>query len=126
MIRMKHYLLILFVLSFSANLFSQRDTVNYSVSSSRNELIKSELNSNVNIFPVPVRDNNFTIKSDKEISAIKITNIIGQDIFRVKYSTPQFISKIVLDNPRRGMYLVVILFSDDTRVVKKVMIEGDN
>ena len=83
-------------------------------------------NSNVSIYPVPVRDNNFTIKSDKEISAIKITNIIGQDIFRVKYSTPQLISKIVLDNPRRGMYLVVILFSDDTRVVKKVMIEGSD
>jgi hypothetical protein len=122
---MKHFLLLFFVLSLSLNLFSQRDTINYSVTSSRNELIKDG-NSNVSIYPVPVRDNNFTIKSDKEISAIKITNIIGQDIFRVRYSTPQLISKIVLDNPRRGMYLVVILFSDDTRVVKKVMIEGSD
>jgi hypothetical protein len=88
--------------------------------------MKDELNVNVSIYPVPVRDNYFTIKSDKEISAIKITNIIGQDIFRVKYSTPLLLTKIVLDNPRRGMYLVVILFRDDTRVVKKVMIEGTN
>jgi hypothetical protein len=123
---MKHILLILFVLSLSNNLFSQRDSVNYSVLSSRKELLKDEINVNVSIYPVPVRENNFTIKSDKEISSIKITNIIGQDIFRVKYNTPQLISKIVLDNPRRGMYLVVILFSDDTRVVKKVMVEGIN
>jgi hypothetical protein len=123
---MKHILLILFVLSLSNSLFSQRDSINYSVLSSRKELLKDELNVNVSIYPVPVRENNFTIKSDKEISSIKITNIIGQDIFRAKYNTPQLISKIVLDNPRRGMYLVVILFSDDTRVVKKVMVEGIN
>ena len=123
---MKHILLILFVLSLSNSLFSQRDSVNYSVLSSRKELLKDEINVNVSIYPVPVRENNFTIKSDKEISSIKITNIIGQDIFRAKYNTPQLISKIVLDNPRRGMYLVVILFSDDTRVVKKVMVEGIN
>ena len=121
---MKHYLLILLVLLFSLNLFSQSDTVNLPVPSAQKELIRDASNVNVSIFPVPVRDNNFTIKSDKEISAIKITNIIGQDIFRIKYNTPQLFSKIVLDNPRRGIYLVVILFSDDTRVVKKVMIEG--
>lgn len=121
---MKHTLLIFIVLSLSLNLFSQRDSVNYSILSSRKGSIKDELNVNVSLYPVPVRENNFTIKSDKEISSIKITNIIGQDIFSVKYNTPQLISKIVLDNPRRGMYLVVILFSDDTRVVKKVMVEG--
>jgi hypothetical protein len=123
---MKHTLLIFIVLSLSLNLFSQRDSVNYSILSSRKGSIKDELNVNVSLYPVPIRENNFTIKSDKEISSIKITNIIGQNIFSVKYNTPQLISKIVLDNPRRGMYLVVILFSDDTRVVKKVMVEGTN
>jgi hypothetical protein len=121
---MKHYLLILFILSFPLNLFSQSDTVNLSVSSAQKELVRDVSAVNVSIYPVPVRENNFTIKSDKEISAIKITNIIGQDIFRIKYNTPQLLSKIVLDNPTRGMYLVVILFSDNTRIVKKVMIEG--
>ena len=125
-VRMKHFLLILFIFSFSLNLFSQRDSTNYYISSSRNELIKDELNIIVSIYPVPVRENNFTIRSNKEISSIKITNIIGQDIFMVKYDTPQLLSKIVLDNPRRGMYLVVILFSDDTRIVKKIMVEGTN
>jgi hypothetical protein len=124
--RMKHFIIIFLVLTFSLNLYSQRDTVNLSVSSGQKELIRDALNVNVSIYPVPVRDNNFTVKSDKEISVIKVTNIIGQDIFRVQYSTPQLLSKIVLDNPRRGMYLVVILFSDNTRVVKKVMIEGTN
>ena len=123
---MKHNLLFLIVLSFSLNIFSQSDTVNLASSSAQKESQKDAFNVNVSIYPVPVRDNVFTIKSDKEISSIKITNIIGQDIYRVKYSTPQLQSKIVLENPRRGMYLVVIFFIDETRIVKKVMIEGTN
>jgi hypothetical protein len=121
---MKHILLILFISAIPINLFSQRDTVKFTVSSAQKELLRTISDINVSIYPVPVRENSFTIKSDKEISSIKITNVIGQDIFRIKYGTPQFLSKIILENPRRGMYMVVILFSDNTRIVKKVMIEG--
>jgi hypothetical protein len=31
--------------------------------------------------------------------------------------------KILLDNPKRGMYLVTIVFNDGKRVVKKIMVE---
>jgi hypothetical protein len=126
MMRMKHFLLILLILSFPANLFPQKDSVKVFTSSAQKNFVREATDVNVTIYPVPVRDNNFTIRSDKEISSIKITNIIGQDIFTVKYNYPQLISKILLENPRRGMYLVVILFSDNTRVVKKVMIEAAN
>lgn len=121
---MKHFLLILIISIFPINLFSQRDSVNIASSSASKEYFKEVSDVNISIYPVPVRDNTFNIRSDKEISSIKITNIIGQDIFRIKYSTPQFLSKVILDNPRRGMYMVVILFSDNTRIVRKVMIEG--
>jgi hypothetical protein len=121
---MKQVLLVFIFFSISLNLFSQRDSVGVVAFSRQKESVRDITGANISIYPVPVRENNFTIKSDKEISAIKITNIIGQDIFRVKYTTPQLLSKIILDNPSRGVYLVVILFSDQTRVVKKVMIEG--
>jgi hypothetical protein len=121
---MKQYLLLIFLLFPLLSAQAQVDTVNYAIGSTQKGSQINPAETNINIYPVPVRDNSFTIKSDREISAIKITNIIGQDIFRVKYSSPQFISKIVLENPRRGMYLVAIVFSDDTRVVKKIMVEG--
>jgi hypothetical protein len=122
--RMKHILLIFFILILPISLFSQRDTVSFPLLTDQKELLRDAIDINVSIYPVPVRENTFTIKSDKEISSIKITNIIGQDIFRIKYSVPQFLSKIILENPRRGMYMVVIFFNDNTRIVKKVMIEG--
>jgi len=124
MMLMKHFLLLLVILSFSINLFSQREVVDNG-NSVKKELSDRALSENiVTIYPVPVRDNSFTIKSTKEISYIKVTNIIGQEIFRMKFTSPQLFFKINLDNPGRGIYLVVILFSDNSRIVKKVMIEN--
>ena len=77
----------------------------------------------VNIYPVPVRDNSFTIKTDRYISSVKVTNIIGQDIFRFRYTDPQQLIKISLENPKRGIYLVTVILSDGLRVVKKIMVE---
>jgi hypothetical protein len=124
MMLMKHFLLLFIVLSFSINLYSQREGVDNG-NPLKQEFLNRDLHENiVTIYPVPVQDNSFTIKSTKEISYIKVTNIIGQEIFRIKFSTPQLFFKINLDNPGRGMYLVVILFSDNSRIVKKIMIEN--
>jgi hypothetical protein len=54
---------------------------------------------------------------------VKITNIIGQDVLRLQYNDPQQFIKVFLENPKRGMYLVTIIFSDGIKVVKKIMVE---
>jgi len=115
------HLVLLFI--FTASLQAQKDTLNYIGALPQQDINRPATAVNVTIYPVPVRENNFTIKSDKEISFVRITNIIGQDIFRVKYNNPEQQIRIMLDNPRRGMYLVTVNFSDGTRVVKKIMIE---
>jgi len=116
---MKKYLLLFFLFAITTSLFSQRDstiTLGPAVNARENT------NVSVNIFPVPVRNNTFTINSEKEISYIKITNIIGQDIFKSRFSEQTSI-RITLNNAKRGMYIITISFSDDTRVVKKIMVE---
>jgi hypothetical protein len=120
---MKKILLLVFLAIFTITLHAQKDTVNYTSANIKKNAYADAANISINIFPVPVRENRFTIKSDKEISFVKITNIIGQDIFRAQYNNPQTIIKINLDNPQRGMYLVTMIFSDNVRVVKKIMIE---
>jgi hypothetical protein len=124
MVFMKKSLLftLLFIISISLPLQAQKDTTDI-IGSLPQKHISGESNFNVTIYPVPVRENSFTIKTDRDISFVKVTNIIGQDIFRVQYSNPQQLIKILLDNPKRGMYLVTILFSDGIRVVKKIMVE---
>lgn len=118
---MKKFLLFLFLLFLSVLLRSQKESAaNAPVQVSS---IKETSNYTINIYPVPVRNNNFTIKTNKDISSVKVTNIIGQDIFRIKYNNPQQLIKVSLDSPDRGMYLVTIVFSDGVRIVKKIMIE---
>jgi hypothetical protein len=120
---MKKSLPFIFLLFFTLSLHGQKDTLNVAGSLAQKEFSRESGNISVSIYPVPVRDNSFTIKTDKDISFVKITNIIGQDVFRFQYSDPQQITKIFLENPKRGMYLVTIIFSDGIRVVKKIMVE---
>jgi hypothetical protein len=124
---MKKSLLLIFLCSFFLCLQAQKDTANIANKSLQKNTLREGSNNNVSIFPVPVRENQFTIKSEKEISFVKITNIIGQNIiFRATYNNPQFITKILLDNSKRGMYLVTIVFIDDSRIVRKIMVDDSN
>lgn len=120
---MRRILPIIFLSIFTLTLHGQKDSINITGAIAQKEFSRETININVSIYPVPVKDNSFTIKTDRNISFVKITNIIGQDIFRVQYNDPQQLIKIFLENPKRGMYLVTIIFSDGTRVVKKIMVE---
>ncbi|MCX6325825.1 MAG: T9SS type A sorting domain-containing protein [Bacteroidia bacterium] len=120
---MKNSFLFILLIIFTITLQAQKDTINVIGTLPQKDISRDAANINVSIYPVPVRENSFTIKTDRDVSFVKITNIIGQDFFRVQYSNPQQLTSILLDNPKRGMYLVTIIFSDGARVVKKIMIE---
>jgi hypothetical protein len=120
---MKKRLLFIYLLIFTLNLQAQKDTAFIADTPPQRYTARDAVNINLSIYPVPVKDNSFTIKTDKDISIVKVTNIIGQDIFRIKYNNPQQLIRIPLDNPKRGMYLVTIIFSDGLRVVKKILVE---
>ncbi len=122
MVFMKKSIIFILLVIATLNLKAQKDTVNVIAISPVKEY-SQEVSVNISIYPVPVRENSFTIKTDRDISFVKITNIIGQDIFRSKYSNPQQLIKVLLENPKRGMYLVTIVFNDGSKAVKKIMVE---
>jgi hypothetical protein len=86
--------------------------------------MRETVSSNISIYPVPVRENSFTIRTDRDMISVKVTNMIGQDIFRAQYTNPLSQTKVLLKKTTRGMYLVTIVFIDGTRIVKKIMIEN--
>lgn len=120
---MKKSLLFILLIILMSTLQAQKDTITVIGTLPQKDISRDVANINVSIYPVPVRENSFTIKTDRDVSFVKITNIIGQDVFRVQYSNPQQLIRILLENTKRGMYLVTIIFSDGTRVVKKIMVE---
>lgn len=122
---MKKVLLFVFLLYFSIVLQAQQGMKDSAVIGATPQRVSGGESSNIkiNIYPVPVTNNSFTIRTDKDISFVKITNIIGQDIFKSRYNNPQQMIRITLDAPQRGMYLVTVIFNDGIRIVKKIMIE---
>lgn len=120
---MKKSLLFILFIIFTFNLHAQKDTVNISSGQIQKNSLADAASTKISIYPVPIRENYFTIKSESEIASVRVTNIIGQDIYKIKNSNPETLIKIILDNPKRGMYLVTITLNDGTRVVKKIMIE---
>jgi CBS domain-containing protein len=122
---MKRVVLIILATALFASSQAQRDTVTITARTARSEAPATMADqAALKIYPVPVKDNNFTITSEREITLIKITNIIGQEIYRNKQSIPVLTTRVFLDAPQRGMYLVTVYFSDNSRAVRKIMVEG--
>ncbi len=121
---MRKSLLLFFLLFPLLSLKAQKDTVLLVNRTLPRSEVKENLPASINIYPVPVKDNNFSIKTDRDMTLVRVTNMIGQDIYRAQYRNPLSFTRIALENPTRGIYLVTIAFIDGTRVVKKIMIEN--
>ncbi|NMC40381.1 MAG: T9SS type A sorting domain-containing protein [Bacteroidales bacterium] len=122
---MKHFLLLLIGISVSYTLFPQRDnraagTLAADIRQAGEERLK------LNIYPVPFRDGNFTISSDKEIAALRITNVIGQEVYKSTFGIPVNEIKVSVPNAGRGIYIIIIVFSDNTRTVRRISSEGSS
>jgi len=120
---MKKSFLLTLILLFCLALQAQKDTVNIALNPVQKNALAADAAGQITIYPVPVRGSFFNVKCEKDVVSIKVTNIIGQEIFKERYSNPQTITKVDLEDPSRGMYLVTIIFSDGVKVVKKIMIE---
>lgn len=123
MAHMKKSLLFIFLIMITLSLQAQKDSTTIAGMAPQKSKSSEAANINISIYPVPVRANSFTIKTDRDISLIRVTNIIGQDIYRIQFNNPVQLVRVPLDNPKRGMYLVTIIFSNGIRIVKKIMVE---
>ncbi|MBS1231623.1 MAG: hypothetical protein H6R35_461 [Bacteroidetes bacterium] len=121
---MRLFLLLFTLLYYSISLHSQSDTVSVVRNYPQKTFMRETVSSNISIYPVPVRENSFTIRTDRDMISVKVTNMIGQDIFRAQYTNPLSQTKVLIKKTTRGMYLVTIVFIDGTRIVKKIMIEN--
>ncbi len=77
---------------------------------------------NINVYPNPVTDNSFSVSSVKTIKSVLVYNVIG----KVIYSAEDLMTKSVavyLDNPSKGIYMVMTVFDDNTTSAHKVIIK---
>jgi len=99
--------------------FSQVKTHNYYSMSLNNVTSHDAV-----LFPNPVTDNKFKVKSDDLILSIDVINVIGQSIKKLdNNSQTKEDIEILLNNCEKGMYLVKITFQDDKSIIKKLLVK---
>jgi hypothetical protein len=76
------------------------------------------------IYPNPVTDFKFKVKSEQIIFSVEVINVIGKSI--LKQTNESFSTDDVLINLgscEKGMYLVKITFDDDEYIIKKLLVK---
>jgi hypothetical protein len=76
------------------------------------------------IYPNPVTDNKFYVKSEKVIKSVEVINVLGQNIKTVNNETDVAYNIFVeLANAQKGMYMVKITFDDKKTVIRKLIVK---
>ncbi len=76
------------------------------------------------IYPNPVTDNKFFVKSVRVIKSIEVNNVLGENIKTVKNNIDvSFNIHIDLGKIQKGMYMVRITFDDKKTVIHKLIVK---
>jgi hypothetical protein len=76
------------------------------------------------IYPNPVTDNKFYVKSNDLIKTVEVLNVLGQRIRTVHNETNVPYNIFVeLGNVKKGMYMVRITFADKKSVIRKIIVK---
>jgi len=81
-------------------------------------------NYDVLIYPNPVTNNKFYVKSDKVIKSVEVMNVLGQKIKTVNNETNVPYNIFVeLGEIKKGMYMVRITFNDKQSIIRKIILK---
>lgn len=119
---MKKFILIVLILAIHVSGFSQMMSENNSY---RANVIPEEniTSTDVKIYPNPCKEEIVTVEfNNQQIKEIRLTNIIGKEVFLKKYPYSENKKQIELNDIPNGIYIMKIITSDETVVVKKLMV----
>ena len=107
-----------FIFSFSYTAHSQG--MSYHESKPAVLVIHSE----VLIYPNPVTDNNFFVKSDRLIKKVEVLNVLGQTIKTVINETNIPYNILVeIGNIKKGMYMVQVTLEGGEKIINKIIVK---
>lgn len=74
------------------------------------------------IFPNPITGSKFSVTAGKEIISVELVNIVGQKSeveLKIKSAGS---AEVILKNRKQGVYLVTVKFTDESKEVRRVVI----
>lgn len=82
------------------------------------------INYDVLIYPNPVTDNKFYVKSESVIRSVEVINVLGQNIKTVNNTTNiTYNIYVELGNIKEGMYMVKVTFADKKSIIRKIIVK---
>ena len=83
----------------------------------------NRLNGEINIYPNPARDRVriYLKKDNNSIREIQIYNILGRNVYNQRLNYKKNIIELDLHNLKKGIYLLNLLFEDNSIFVKKII-----
>ena len=118
----KYIIALLFCVSLSVYSVNTQAQSNSHVKNENTSLYMQDYK--VIIYPNPVTDNKFFVKSELTIKSVEVLNVIGQTIKKVLNTTnlPYNIA-VNLPNCDNGMYMVKITFKTKKVIIKKILVK---
>jgi len=107
-----------FILTFSYTAYSQ------GMSFQKLKPSISIIHSEVLIYPNPVTNNKFFVKSEQLIKKVEVLNVLGQNIKTVMNETNVPYNILVeIGNIKKGMYMVQVTLSSGEKVINKIIVK---
>jgi len=119
---MKKFVLILISLVFILSLNYSARSQGMSFQNKKPSV--SIIHSNVLIYPNPVTDNKFFVKSEQLIKKVEVLNVLGQNIKTVSNETNVPYNILVeLGNIKKGMYMVQVTLDSGEKIINKIIVK---
>ncbi len=121
---MKKFTKIFLFLFFIFSVLSAVKVNSQGLSNSENYINNITVDYDVLIYPNPVTNNKFWVKSETVIKSVEVINVLGQNIRTVNNETNIAYNIFVeLGNVKEGMYMVKITFSDKKTIIRKIIVK---
>ena len=121
---MKKYTKIFLFLFFIFAVLSAFKVNAQGLSNSENYIDNITVDYGILIYPNPVTDNKFWVKSETVIRSVEVINVLGQNIRTINNETNVVYNIYVeLGNVKEGMYMVKITFTDKKTIIRKIIVK---
>ncbi|MDZ7742094.1 MAG: lamin tail domain-containing protein [Bacteroidota bacterium] len=77
----------------------------------------------VEMYPNPVQDGQFSISSPEQIRSVEIVNLMGSVVYRQQLSNMAYSMEVKLEQAEKGIYFVMIHFGNKSSQTRKIIIE---
>ena len=119
---MKKFILFTIVALLSISVFAQNGI---EVSAQQNRTIQKRIEATpqVKIYPNPCKNNKVNVEFKSHfISEIQLVNIAGKIVLHKNYNFTEAKKEIRLDNIQNGIYIIKIVATDNSTIVKKLIV----